>query len=302
MCTARGKEIRQLPKKGADPAVWQMADDELADMRQNLKKAVKIKNSQLWENYLKGTEIPAESWERSYTGNAFLRAVGSLLVWEQGGETFVISNSGLIDNAGLPRTLTDALVRLAHPMEMTGEDVKAWQKYFTTLGLKQPFAQIWEPVINFAGISPDRYKGCRINPLYLKNQQKRGISADWYSGTYKTSKYVCIEGFEVTAGDAPAELGDTQQYLQILSIMPEQRNRRTNMVLGYLDRITMYGRLRKDDVSVMERMDDFTLAQVTDFIAAAQDAQAVNVLALLLEYKNNRFADFDPMDEFTLEW
>ena len=35
---------------------------------------------------------------------------------------------------------------------------------------------------------------------------------------------------------------------------------------------------------------------------AAQEAQAVNVLALLLEYKNAHFADFDPMDEFTLEW
>lgn len=37
------------------------------------------------------------------------------------------------------------------------------------------------------------------------------------------------------------------------------------------------------------------------YIAAAQEANAVNVLALLLDYKNTHFADFDPMDEFTLE-
>ena len=29
--------------------------------------------------------------------------------------------------------------------------------------------------------------------------------------------------------------------------------------------------------------------------------EAVSVLALLLDYKNARFADFDPMEEFTLE-
>ena len=52
----------------------------------------------------------------------------------------------------------------------------------------------------------------------------------------------------------------------------------------------------------MDQIGRFTLAQIAEFIAAAQEAQAVNVLALLLEYKNAHFADFDPMDEFTLEW
>ena len=52
----------------------------------------------------------------------------------------------------------------------------------------------------------------------------------------------------------------------------------------------------------MDLMGGFTLAQITEFIAAAQEASAVNVLAALLEYKNAHFADFDPMEEFTLEW
>lgn len=52
----------------------------------------------------------------------------------------------------------------------------------------------------------------------------------------------------------------------------------------------------------MDQIGRFTLAQVTEMIRVAQEAQAVNVLALLLEYKNAHFADFDPMEEFTLEW
>ena len=45
----------------------------------------------------------------------------------------------------------------------------------------------------------------------------------------------------------------------------------------------------------------FTLAQISEFIKVAGESNATNVMALLLEYKNANFPDFDPMDEFTLE-
>ena len=60
--------------------------------------------------------------------------------------------------------------------------------------------------------------------------------------------------------------------------------------------------IKKDDVTAARWFDRFTLAQITEFISAAQETNATNVLAALLEYKNANFADFDPMDEFTLEW
>ena len=78
--------------------------------------------------------------------------------------------------------------------------------------------------------------------------------------------------------------------------------RKVNHIVSLLDSWTVEDRLKKDDISVMDLMSGFTLAQITEFIKTAQEANAVNVLALLLEYKNVHFADFDPMDEFTLEW
>ena len=95
---------------------------------------------------------------------------------------------------------------------------------------------------------------------------------------------------------------DYGNHLIITSIRPKQWNRRANSVIAYLDRITVRGRIAKDDVTVMDRMSCFTLAQIAEFIAIAQEAGAVNVLALLLEYKKEHFAGFDPMEEFTLEW
>ena len=52
----------------------------------------------------------------------------------------------------------------------------------------------------------------------------------------------------------------------------------------------------------MELMDSFTLAQIMDFITAAQEANAINVLAALMDYKNSHFSDYDPMEEFTLDF
>ena len=75
-----------------------------------------------------------------------------------------------------------------------------------------------------------------------------------------------------------------------------------NHIVTILDGLTVEDRITKDDVTVAEAFPGYTLAQITEFISAAQEAKATNVLALLLEYKNAHFADYDPMDEFTLEW
>ena len=62
-----------------------------------------------------------------------------------------------------------------------------------------------------------------------------------------------------------------------------------------------YGRVLKDDASVAAVLDGFTLAQVTELLNLAIENNCVNCKAALLEYKNQNFPDFDPMDAFTLE-
>ena len=53
-------------------------------------------------------------------------------------------------------------------------------------------------------------------------------------------------------------------------------------------------------MTVARLFGDFTLAQIAEFIIAAQENHAVNVLAILLDYKNKNYADFNPMEEFML--
>ena len=52
---------------------------------------------------------------------------------------------------------------------------------------------------------------------------------------------------------------------------------------------------------MVDVLDSFTLAQVTELLNLAIENSCANCTAALLEYKNQRFPDFDPMDVFTLE-
>ena len=56
-----------------------------------------------------------------------------------------------------------------------------------------------------------------------------------------------------------------------------------------------------DDVTVRDILPKFTFAQIMEFINKANENHCANVLAVLLEYRNTSYADFDPMTEFTLE-
>lgn len=294
--TATGKEVKSIPKKNVDPEVYAKASDDFADMRQNLKKAVKIKNDKLFSDFIEGTEFEAKNWKNSYFKNPLINKIGSILVWAQGENTFILVGNKTVFADGTEYSLTGEKIKLAHPMEMSTEDVGAWQKYFTSHNLKQPFSQVWEPVYDEKDIKPDRYKNCKIRALYLKNQQKRGISCEWYEGEWYESHEFYINGFS-----ADARGTDEPDRLEIAELVPEKWNRRANMVIAYLDRITVYDRIKKDDASVMNQMERFTLAQITEFIKIAQENNATNVTALLLNYKNENFGDFDPMAEFTLD-
>ncbi len=297
-----GKVVKAVPKKNADLERWQQVKAEVSDLKSGVKKVAKGRTELLFQAFLSGAEFLAVDWRDIYLANPVFRAVAQLLVWAQGEKSFTLADQGIVDSGEQPYTITDAPIRVAHPMEMNAAEVKAWQQYFTRHGLKQPFLQIWEPVYDPATIREDRYTDCMIPYYRFAGQEKHGITVNDYD---------FHNDIEISFADCSAEVEriDWERHaismnhrFEVKKFSFKRYTRRINHYVAYLDRITVWDRVKKDDVSVMDWMGSFTLAQITDFIQAAQEAQAVNVLALLLEYKNAHFADFDPMDEFTLEW
>ena len=298
-----GKTSKSLPKKNADPEKYKAAKADFDEMRKTVKKVVRSRSDVLFAEFLSGRERPAAEWREAYLKNPLLRTVAELLVWEQGGKTFTLSGPSAIDATEQPYDLSDEPVRTAHPMEMDREEVKIWQKYFNRHCLKQPFFQIWEPVIDPVMIKADRYTGSVQPVRRFSGKDRHGI----HSGNLNA--YSEDIGFDLDGCNLDYDAStwrinpwtDQEATYTLGRFSYKTYTRQVNHIVSLLDRWTVEDRVKKDDVSVMDLMSTFTFAQVMEYIGIAQEAQAVNVLALLLEYKNTHFADFDPMDEFTLK-
>ena len=297
-----GKTAKSLPKKDADPTAYAMANADFAEMKKNAKKIVKNRQNILFEEFLGGKSRSADEWKAAYTENPLLRAVASLLVWEQGKNTFVLTENGTITSDEKSYEIGKTKISLAHPMEMTAEDLSAWQSYFVKNGLKQPFEQIWEPAIDKDSIKKDRYKGCMIPYYRFTGKNKHGISVtdeDFHNIIYIEFKDLVADMERI---DWERHYIDPNHRFEITNITFKKYTRMANHIIAYLDRITIYDRIAKDDVSILNMLDGFTLAQIMEFIRIASENNAVNVTAMLLNYKNENFPDFDPLAEFSLDF
>jgi len=297
-----GKTAKSLPKKGADAEKYATANEDFSEMKKSIKKILKNRKNLLFADFLNGSSRSAESWIESYTKNPLLHSIASILVWEQGQNTFVPTKNGAITSDEVPYIInTEQNIRLAHPMEMEKADLFAWQKYFTSNGLKQPFEQIWEPVINEAGLREDRYADCKIPYYRFKGHEDRGISVS--GGNYE-------EEVEISFKDCCAAIEridwnffvSPNDCFEIKSFAFEKYTRASNHIAAYLDRVTIYERILKEDITIEQTLPGFTLAQIMDFIDFASTNQCASATAILLDYKNKHFADFDPMDIFSLDF
>lgn len=299
------KTVKSLPKRGTDPEKYETAKADLSEMKKNIKKTVKTHCDQLFEKFLHGKKINGDTWIASYLGNPLLRQTAALLVWSQVGRTFTLQERQPVDSEGQPFVLTRDPIRLAHPMEMDRNDLARWQKYFTSHALKQPFAQVWEPVMDFTQVKEDRYQGIEIPAYRFKGQEKHGIHLKIDQGIYDVSVFLtdCLLWVDGNALFDTSGLSGYSLYQNVTLQKFECRkeSRASNHIIGLLDKWTVYGRILKDDVSAVEHLDSFTLAQVTELLNLAIENSCTNCTAALIEYKNTHFADFDPMNVFTLE-
>ena len=291
-----GKVLRSVPKKGAEPSEYEAVSKEYSDMKKAIKATAKTRNDKIFADFLSGRERPGSDWKKAYLNNPVLRVLARLIVWNQDGTTFTLDNEGnACDVNGAAYAVTEASVKVAHPMEMSKETIEKWQRYYNDRNLRQPFEQVWEPVADASLVKPGRYNDCTV-PLYaLMNKDKHGIIME---GQSRITLKDCSAGLKLIAGHTDW----INNEFEVTDFTFEKYTRQVNHIVVMLDKATVAGRIKKDDISVAQWLDLFTLAQIMSFIDIASEADAFNVKALLLEYKKTHFADFDPMEQFTLEW
>lgn len=297
-----GKTVKTLPKRCSDPEKHAAAAADMKEMKKIIQNIRKTQFTQLFQLFLSGACMPAVSWRKNYLDNPVLERIAAGLVWTQSGKTFTVKAGQPVNSAEQLCTITDAEIVLAHPMEMSQNDLIAWQKYFAANGIKQPFEQIWEPVVDENSVKEDRYQGCMIPYYRFLGQNKHGIHVE--DEDFHNAIYISFDdcNADINRIDWMRHQISPDHRFEIQRFRVEQFTRKANHIIAYLDRVTIYDRIRKDDTSISAFLPRFTLAQITEFIKVATENNCTNVTALLLDYKNQNFADFDPMEEFSLEW
>ncbi len=290
-----GKVLKSVPKKGAGAEEYEAVNKEFAAMKKDIKAVAKTRNDKIFADFLSGRKRSGKAWKDAYLHNPLLRMLARLIVWEQDGTTFTLKEDGkAYDVNGNEYTVNEKDIAVAHPMEMRKEDAEAWQLYFNNNGLKQPFEQVWEPVEDASLVKPGRYDGCTI-PLYmLMNKEKHGIIME---GQSQITLKDCTAGLRLVEGHHDW----VNNEFEVTDFRFKKYTRQVNHIVCHLDKGTVAGRVKKDDITVAQWLDRFTLAQIMGFIDLAGKSNAVNVSALLLQYKQEHFEEFDPMDEFTLD-
>ena len=296
-----GKTAKSLPKKSADPEKYEAAKTDLDQRKKAAKRIVKARGKVLFEDFLSGRERAAEDWQAAYLHNPLLRSVAKLLVWSQGKSTFTLTDSGAIRSDGKPYSIGKDGIGVAHPMEMTLEDVAAWQEYFRANGLKQPFTQIWEPAFAPETVREDRYTGCAISYRRAQNAEKHGIhyyDEDFHNWVYFTLDDCELEN-ELTDSGRHELYDDTTFTLGKFTF--RKYTRKVNHIVYLFDKWTIQERIEKDDVGILAMLASYNAAQITEFLNMAMECHATNLTAALLEYKHTRFPAYDAFAEFTLD-
>lgn len=260
-------------------------------------------SQRLLEDFLSSREWTAEEWRSALHDNPALCAATEGLVWSQGDASFVVADDRLVDQNDGEYVLTDKAVKIAHPMEMLPESLKNWRQRFAVKNFEQPFCQLWEPVKNEKQVLPDRYTG-RVLPIQrFADMEAHGIHGYGVKGI-STHYGFSLEGCGLSYRQSNPQINfDGTNYATF--ILGEFHfpyfSRQVNHIVSLLDYWIAEKQIEEDDITIVPLINGFTIVQMTELIRKASEVGAVKVLAALLEYKNAHFADYEPIEEFTLE-
>lgn len=153
---ADGKATKTLPRAraGEDAELRGLADNQLKSLAKNLKPVFKQQSQRLLRSLQIGKVWPVALWKRLFTEHPLLAVLSQSVVWSWVGDDeaslqrFRPNGSGsVVDANDDDVALTDdARVRVAHPLEIPAEELRAWKSQFGDYELISPFAQFDIPV------------------------------------------------------------------------------------------------------------------------------------------------------------
>ena len=216
----------------------------------------------------------------------------------------------------------NGLISVAHVLDMSDEQIRGWQEYLQSKGIKLLIEQVWEPItaIKNLQIFDGMILSKEDRSEFKRILGQKGITvkseADYSEFDYRSYRYEFSNSATMHVGNSleidyvvDEDTGETTlktlkytaKYL--MGNNSERLARELNTVLFELCRVSVKSAICQDSdqLSTWISSSKFTAAQILEFIRIAQEKNSVNALGVLLEYKQQNFPKFDPMAEFTLE-
>lgn len=308
----REKEVKSFPRRNSDPAKLKAAEDKYKELKQTVKTVAGNQKTLLKKMFLSGETVKADQWQKDYRDNPILSRIAGLLVWQQGTKLFTLRNGKTILLNKKDYILSKQPVLLAHPIEMTDKQVREWQEYFLDNGLKQFFRQVWEP-LSFRkpeDIDPGRYENFRITVGQILSLENQGLVS--YNYNYEFITEFCFAG----GIRIPGEL-ESQGYfltahgtnnpitfgkMEIPESIGQKELRKLNRAFSCLDGWVISDKIRTDDDGFLQgALAGQTLAQIKEYLDLAMESNAEKCKALLLDFRNKNYPDYDYVTEFSLD-
>ena len=315
-CNA-GKELRSFPSKAKNADAEELNDlkEDFKKLGKEVKKYGKEKLRNIKQLHISGDFINKDTWIKAYAEQPVIRNLSECIVWSDGKSYFIPTRSGIQDVSGNTYNPADK-IKVANVLDMEPAEIAEWQNYIIDHNIRQPFEQMWEPAFDlnkyhdaseFAGLT---ISSSERNAM-KKELKEKGIEV--YSDDiaseydYQARKYVFNDYNTMHFGiyaDADYTINDDKSITFDNIRLKKGRNRNAaNTILFSLHKILMEQIVSSDsdDKLSREELSLFTLAQILSFIAIAEENHSVRCKAILLDYKNENYPDYNVLDDLLLE-
>ena len=296
------KEVKSLPKRGADPEKYAAASEDFADLKKNIKNAVKSRVERLKEDFVSGRELKAADWKASYLNNYVLKRVASLLVWqwknEESTTRFMLTVDGtFIGCNGQPVEVSDAgSIAVAHPVEIPAEELECWKTLLTDQQIAQPFVQIFEPICDMdSSVVVAQYEGIELPMFLLRGLAKEGVNdIDFmYEGGWLhiQGKAITINANVISDGYFYTERAiPFDAIVRLNKVKIEGTPRAVNHEIYAMDKALIENRVRNGDIAAVQASSRVITAKtVQHLIDVSIQVEQMEVTAWLMNYKNDHF-------------
>lgn len=299
--TATGKSTKTFPQNSENPEMLAACTEDFKAFSRDLNRYIASQISILLHDFVKGNTYRAGGWLASHTELPLRNMIARLFVWTHDDEKviryFTMMPDGPVDVNGLPLNLeVNGRIGLAHPVEMNGTQLLAWQHYFASRQLNQPFDQIWEPIIPNENTN-ERYRGNQVPMEALLELTKQGYDFDSSDGSYyliHKRTYIKLVVSQVDPfprvyswrNIGPGEMME----LHSVSCPSHCKPRAINNSLYMFDMLVCEQKVRNDDLTVLNWLKPFYAIQVDRLLKLAKREKSDKCAVALADYSEKTFA------------